>query len=153
MKLGEVCIHGSLRRSCETCEIADERDAQAKEIERLKATDGEKFTERDRTIAEISKENKQLEEKLTFLSGQTNFCAQCEAYAKEIERLKEEVRQRSTVYQDRDRWRDLCGKMAVEIKKNLKPCPTCDLDQSGQDCICLDTNAALSLLNAAQEKK
>ncbi len=26
MRRGEVCIHKSLKRQCETCEIADERD-------------------------------------------------------------------------------------------------------------------------------
>jgi len=33
----------------------------------------------------------ELEAEVTRLSGKTGFCAQCEAYAKEIEKLKKEV--------------------------------------------------------------
>ena len=34
MKLGETCIHKNLKRQCETCEIADERDRLRNELVR-----------------------------------------------------------------------------------------------------------------------
>jgi hypothetical protein len=35
VKLGEVCIHKSLKRQCETCEIADERDLWKSRADKL----------------------------------------------------------------------------------------------------------------------
>jgi len=47
MKLGEVCIHKSLRRQCETCEIADERDRLKAELARLDGIASEVQTDRN----------------------------------------------------------------------------------------------------------
>jgi hypothetical protein len=94
-KFGEVCRHGSLMRSCETCEIESDRDALAKEVERLKAL---------------------------IISDNKRFVETAEEVNLEIGRLKAELEERSNItfiiklQADRDRWRTLAGKIAEALK-------------------------------------
>ena len=47
-----VCVHGAIRRQCETCEIADERDALRAELAMLRGNDASLLAKFDALLAE-----------------------------------------------------------------------------------------------------